>query len=285
MPDNLAHIVSQTRQNVEHLVAEGQLSRSDGNVILNRLPTASDVSVRALSDSTRRLVISGNSTSLSRMPAGFNNRSATPPAPAPTRRTQPAKALWSYNEDGAEPNDLSFRGGDIIVITDETNADWWTGQHNGREGLFPANFVEKITRSSSSPARAAASSRAIPAQTPTPPSSAGYASPPPQTPGYGAPPPQGYGGPPPPQAYGGPPPPQNYGPPVQYQPYPPPQPPPPQGQVVVVEAPQQQSRGFFSGGGGGGGSGFGSLLATSAVGGLGFGVGAGIAENVVDAIF
>lgn len=26
----------------------------------------------------------------------------------------------------------------------ETNADWWTGRYNGRQGLFPSNYVEKI---------------------------------------------------------------------------------------------------------------------------------------------
>ena len=45
-------------------------------------------------------------------------------------------------------NDLSFRAGDIIAIIAETNADWWTGRlannPNSREGLFPANYVEKI---------------------------------------------------------------------------------------------------------------------------------------------
>jgi LAS seventeen-binding protein 1/2 len=43
-----------------------------------------------------------------------------------------------------EPNDLSFRAGDIIEIVAETNADWWTGRTNGNQGLFPSNYVEKI---------------------------------------------------------------------------------------------------------------------------------------------
>ncbi|KZV62687.1 SH3-domain-containing protein [Peniophora sp. CONT] len=306
MSDNILRIVYETRQNVEHLMAQGELSRSDGNVILNRLPTVSDISVRGLTDGTRRLGLSGNSTSVSRMPTASHRRSVSPPPPppAPARRTQPAKALWSYNEDGAEANDLSFREGDIIVITEQTNADWWTGSHNGREGLFPASYVEKISRASS-PARAPApapTSRAVApaapqpsqnsgyASTPppnsgycAPPPNPGYAGPPPPNPGYSAPPAPGYG-PPPPQSYG-PPPPQSYGPPGQYQPYPQqyPPPPPPATVVIVETAPQQQSGGGFGGGGGGGG--FGSLFASSAVGGLGFGLGSAVAENIVDDIF
>lgn len=30
---------------------------------------------------------------------------------------------------------------------EETNADWWTGKVNGRRGLFPSNYVEKMSSS------------------------------------------------------------------------------------------------------------------------------------------
>ena len=36
---------------------------------------------------------------------------------------------------------------------DETNADWWTGKVKGKQGLFPSNYVEKIsTAAASAPA-------------------------------------------------------------------------------------------------------------------------------------
>lgn len=43
-----------------------------------------------------------------------------------------------------DPNDLTFSQGDIIEITEETNPDWWTGRFQGREGIFPSNYVEKL---------------------------------------------------------------------------------------------------------------------------------------------
>ncbi|THH14267.1 hypothetical protein EW146_g6041 [Bondarzewia mesenterica] len=72
------------------------------------------------------------------------------PPPPVRRRSVPARpnqarALWAYNEDSQDPNDLSFSEGDIIEIISETNADWWTGKVNGNEGLFPSNHVEKIS--------------------------------------------------------------------------------------------------------------------------------------------
>ena len=51
-----------------------------------------------------------------------------------------------------DPEDLSFRPGDIIEIVEETNADWWKGRFNGKEGLFPSNHVEKLTASAPTPA-------------------------------------------------------------------------------------------------------------------------------------
>jgi hypothetical protein len=44
---------------------------------------------------------------------------------------------------------LSFKAGDVFEMITETNADWWTGRHNGKQGLFPSNYVEKLETSSS----------------------------------------------------------------------------------------------------------------------------------------
>ena len=56
----------------------------------------------------------------------------------------PLRILIVYKEKlSKDPNDLSFRAGDVFEVVTETNADWWTGRHNGRQGLFPSNYVEK----------------------------------------------------------------------------------------------------------------------------------------------
>ncbi|KAK0450034.1 SH3 domain-containing protein [Armillaria borealis] len=71
-----------------------------------------------------------------------------PPIPqpynAPPLNVSKAKAIWGYNESRQDPHDLSFRAGDVIEIVAEANADWWTGRHNGVEGLFPSNYVERL---------------------------------------------------------------------------------------------------------------------------------------------
>ncbi|KAI9512956.1 SH3-domain-containing protein [Russula earlei] len=251
----MAHIVSQTRQNIEFLIAQNEISPLVGQRILSQLPTPSDVALRDLTEQTRRLTVpsppplSQSSTE--------NDRSPRPPSvPPPRRISQPpsavqrAKALWAYNEDGSESNDLSFR------------ADWWTGKVNGRQGLFPSSYVEKVSRPVGPPSYPPPSETVAVAPTPSlvPYNSAPSA---PYQPAYDGPPQGGYQ-PQPMPVYN-----QYMGPPGQ---------PPPQ-QVMVQQAPPSQppkSNRF---------GGLGQVLATSAVGGVGFGAGAAIGGGIVDAIF
>ncbi len=105
MPDPsalIAHIVSQTRQNVEFLISQGEISRDVGQGILAKLPTASDVALRDLSEQTRRMTIpspplSQPSIDYTSPPSGPPARRNVPPQPPTIHR---AKALWSYNENG-----------------------------------------------------------------------------------------------------------------------------------------------------------------------------------------
>ncbi|KAA1472993.1 DUF500-domain-containing protein [Dentipellis sp. KUC8613] len=57
-----------------------------------------------------------------------------------------ARAIAQYDFRAVQPGDLPFIKGDVITITEKTdNTDtWWKGRVNGKEGSFPANFVELV---------------------------------------------------------------------------------------------------------------------------------------------
>ncbi|KAF8167819.1 hypothetical protein B0H34DRAFT_646722 [Crassisporium funariophilum] len=57
-----------------------------------------------------------------------------------------ARAIALYDFNAVEVGDLSFKNGEIIIITQKSNSndDWWTGKVHGRQGIFPANFVEVV---------------------------------------------------------------------------------------------------------------------------------------------
>ncbi|KAI1797964.1 hypothetical protein LXA43DRAFT_1088118 [Ganoderma leucocontextum] len=57
-----------------------------------------------------------------------------------------ARAIALYDFKAVQSGDLSFSKGQVIIVTEksgDTNT-WWTGKVDGREGIFPANFVEVV---------------------------------------------------------------------------------------------------------------------------------------------
>lgn len=57
-----------------------------------------------------------------------------------------SRAIALYDFNAVEAGDLSFSKGDVILITKKSDStdDWWTGKVGGKEGIFPANFVETV---------------------------------------------------------------------------------------------------------------------------------------------
>lgn len=86
----------------------------------------------------------------------YSPTSAKPKPPIPSLASKPStnrssvsadpKAIALYDFAGEQDGDLPFKKGDVIVITKKTDSsnDWWTGRHNGQEGIFPANYVETV---------------------------------------------------------------------------------------------------------------------------------------------
>uniref|UniRef100_A0A3B3SYM7 Osteoclast-stimulating factor 1 n=1 Tax=Paramormyrops kingsleyae TaxID=1676925 RepID=A0A3B3SYM7_9TELE len=74
--------------------------------------------------------------------------SQAPPAPSSRPKPQPrptgprCRALYQYV--GQDVDELSFDVSDIIDLLSEDSSGWWKGRFQGREGLFPGNYVEKI---------------------------------------------------------------------------------------------------------------------------------------------
>ncbi|PPR03330.1 hypothetical protein CVT24_012606 [Panaeolus cyanescens] len=76
-----------------------------------------------------------------------------PPPPAPARRNKPEPEVeeddseWLeaiYEYDSGEAGDLKMNEGDRILLVKRDSDDWWTGEINGKQGLFPASYVKAI---------------------------------------------------------------------------------------------------------------------------------------------
>lgn len=52
------------------------------------------------------------------------------------------RALYDLSSD--DPNELSFRRGDVITVIESVYRDWWKGSLKGNVGIFPLNYVTPI---------------------------------------------------------------------------------------------------------------------------------------------
>ena len=59
------------------------------------------------------------------------------------------KALYDF--EAAEENEITFKAGDIVSVTDNSDQNWWKGRTPSSSGMFPANFVTKQLDSAPEP--------------------------------------------------------------------------------------------------------------------------------------
>uniref|UniRef100_A0A4W3JIW8 Myosin IF n=1 Tax=Callorhinchus milii TaxID=7868 RepID=A0A4W3JIW8_CALMI len=83
--------------------------------------------------------------------AGMQRRKSVsqkpPPAvghPKPQSRREGPKCRALYQYSGQDVDEISFNTNDIIELLVEDSSGWWKGRINGKDGLFPGNYVEKI---------------------------------------------------------------------------------------------------------------------------------------------
>ncbi|KAM3725267.1 Intersectin-1 [Dirofilaria immitis] len=68
-------------------------------------------------------------------------------AETPAESTSGEWYVALYDFQAMEPTDLDLHAGDRIFVTEAIN-EWWKGTCNGRDGIFPANYVQKCPSSS-----------------------------------------------------------------------------------------------------------------------------------------
>ena len=74
-------------------------------------------------------------------------RQAAPSVPVSSGTTAATvsrvRALFDFQP--SEPGELQFRKGDIIAVLESVYKDWWKGSLKGQTGIFPLNYVEKLS--------------------------------------------------------------------------------------------------------------------------------------------
>jgi hypothetical protein len=65
-------------------------------------------------------------------------------APPAIRGVSKCRGLYDYQ--ASDPNELSFKAGEIITVLQKDPSGWWQGELNGRIGVFPSvEWVEELS--------------------------------------------------------------------------------------------------------------------------------------------
>lgn len=78
-------------------------------------------------------------------PAAELSAAASGPVPSGTSAATVSRVRALFDFQPSESGELQFRKGDVIAVLESVYKDWWKGSLRGQTGIFPLNYVEKLS--------------------------------------------------------------------------------------------------------------------------------------------
>lgn len=77
--------------------------------------------------------------------AGQAQSAPSQPVPSGTTAATVSRVRALFDFQPSESGELQFRKGDVIAVLESVYKDWWKGSLRGQTGIFPLNYVEKLS--------------------------------------------------------------------------------------------------------------------------------------------
>jgi len=100
----------------------------------------------SVKDKSSTAPVSTQRPELAETPAGSSSSiPAAQPVPSGTTAATVSRVRALFDFVPSEPGELQFKKGDIIAVLESVFKDWWKGSLRGQVGIFPLNYVEKLS--------------------------------------------------------------------------------------------------------------------------------------------
>lgn len=86
-----------------------------------------------------------NAAELSGQSAAQSQSAQAQPVPSGTTAATVSRVRALFDFQPSEAGELQFRKGDVIAVLESVYKDWWKGSLRGQTGIFPLNYVEKLS--------------------------------------------------------------------------------------------------------------------------------------------